>query len=103
KEIGISATYLNLIESNKRAIGGKLLLRIGERLQINLAELSGAYEARSIQVIEELLADPLMKGISLDQNAIRDLVARFPEAGVALTRLYRSYMDAIASIDVYMH
>ncbi|PWL18288.1 hypothetical protein DKP76_04080 [Falsochrobactrum shanghaiense] len=103
KEVGISPTYLNLIENNKRAIGGKLLLRIGERLQLNLAELSGAYEARSIQVIEELLADPLMKGIAMDQNAIRELVARFPEAGIALTRLYRSYMDAMSSIEAYVH
>src|SRR5690606_3978243 len=82
---------------------GKLLLRIGERLELNLAELSGAHEARSIQVIEELLADPVMKGIRIEQNAIRDLVARFPEAGLALTRLYRAYMDAMASIDVYVH
>ncbi|MFC0245554.1 helix-turn-helix domain-containing protein [Falsochrobactrum ovis] len=103
KEIGISPAYLNLIENNKRAIGGKLLLRIGERLQLSLAELSGASEARSIQLIEEMLADPLMKGISLDQNAIRDFVARFPEAAIALTRLYRSYIDAMASIDVYIH
>jgi len=103
RDVGISATYLNLIENNKRAIGGKLLLRIGERLELNLAELSGANEARSIQVIEEMLADPVMKGIRIDHNAIRDLVARFPEAGLALTRLYRSYMDAMASIDVYVH
>jgi predicted transcriptional regulator/transcriptional regulator with XRE-family HTH domain len=103
RDVGISATYLNLIENNKRAIGGKLLLRIGERLELNLAELSGAHEARSIQVIEELLADPVMKGIRIEQNAIRDLVARFPEAGLALTRLYRAYMDAMASIDVYVH
>jgi len=103
REVGISSTYLNLIENNKRAIGGKLLLRISERLDLDLEALSGSNEARSIQVIEELLADPVMRGIRIEPNAIRDLVAHFPEAGVAITRLYRAYMDAMASIDVYMH
>src|SRR5690606_21732029 len=103
REVGISSTYLNLIENNKRAIGGKLLLRISERLDLDLEALSGSNEARSIQVIEELLADPVMRGIRIETNAIRDIVAHFPEAGVAITRLYRAYMDAMASIDVYMH
>jgi len=103
REVGISATYLNLIENNKRAIGGKLLARISERLDLDLDELSGVKEARSIQVIEELLADPLMRGIRVEPNAIRDLVAHFPEVGLALTRLYRSYQDAMASIEAYVH
>jgi len=103
REVSISSTYLNLIENNKRAIGGKLLLRISERLDLDLDALSGSNEARSIQVIEELLADPVMKGIWIEANAIRELVAHFPEAGVAITRLYRGYMDAMASIDVYVH
>lgn len=103
KAVGISATYLNLIENNKRAIGGKLLVRISERLGLDLDQLSGVTESRSIQAIEELLADPAMAGIEMEPAAIRDFVARFPEAGLALTRLYRLYLDASASIDVYSH
>lgn len=103
RAVGVSPTYLNLIENNKRAIGGRLLVRIGERLGLDLAQLSGETEARSIQVIEELLGDPVMAGIAMEQAAIRDFVARFPEAGLALTRLYRLYQDASASIDSYLH
>ena len=32
RAVGISPSYLNLIENNKRAIGGRLLIRIAERL-----------------------------------------------------------------------
>lgn len=103
KAVGISPTYLNLIENNKRAIGGKLLARISERLGLALDQLSGVSEARSIQVIEELLADPAMAGIEMEPAAIRDFVARFPEAGLALKRLYQLYTDTTASIDVYLH
>ena len=103
RAVGISSTYLNLIENNKRAIGGRLLVRICERLGLDLDQLSGVAEARSIQAIEELLADPAMQGIKMEQAAIRDLVARFPEAGLALTRLFRLYQDASTNIESYLH
>ena len=101
--LGISASYLNLIENNKRNIGGKLLLRIGERLAIDLEHLSGESEARNIAAIGELMADPLMRGIDIEQPSIRDLVARFPDAAAALTRLHRAYADANMEIDVLQH
>lgn len=101
--LGISASYLNLIENNKRAIAGTLLLRIGERLGIDLEHLSGDSEARIIGTIGELMGDPVMGGIEMEADAVRDLVARFPEAGAALSRLYRAYADSIVEIDVLQH
>jgi predicted transcriptional regulator len=103
RALGISASYLNLIENNKRSIGGKLLLRIGERLGIDLEHLSGESEARTIAAVGDLMAEPLMAGIDIDAEAIRDLVARFPEAGVALARLHRAYDDATMEIEVLQH
>lgn len=103
RSLGISASYLNLIENNKRRIGGKLLLRIGERLGIDLEHLSGESEARAIAAIGNLMAEPLMADIEIDTAAIRDLVARFPEAGAALTRLHRAYDDANMEIEVLRH
>lgn len=101
--LGISASYLNLIENNKRAIGGTLLLRIGERLGIDLEHLSGDSEARTIGAIGELMSDPVMGGIEMEADSVRDLVARFPEAGAALARLYRAYADATVEIDILQH
>ena len=103
RTLGISASYLNLIENNKRSIGGKLLLRIGERLGIDLEHLSGESEARTIAAIGELMAEPLMRGIEIEPLSIRDLVARFPEAGTALARLHRAYADATMEIEVLRH
>ncbi|MCO5159046.1 MAG: short-chain fatty acyl-CoA regulator family protein [Aquamicrobium sp.] len=101
--LGISASYLNLIENNKRAIGGALLLRIGERLDIDLAHLSGENELRTIGTIGELMVDPVMRGIEMEAESIRDLATRFPEAAAALTRLYRAYSDASANIETLRH
>ncbi|MEM9845835.1 MAG: helix-turn-helix transcriptional regulator, partial [Pseudomonadota bacterium] len=39
QEAGISASYLNLIEHNRRRIGGKTLIRLADALQIDPATL----------------------------------------------------------------
>ncbi len=60
--VGISPSYLNLIEHNRRRIGGKLLGDLAEALQIDVAGLTdGAGEA--------VLA------------ALQDAAAEFPEVG----------------------
>lgn len=46
QEAGISASYLNLIEHNRRKIGGKTLIRLAEVLQIDPATLrEGAHRS----------------------------------------------------------
>jgi transcriptional regulator with XRE-family HTH domain len=41
-KLGISASYLNLIESNKRNIAGALLKRISDALNLSIESLDGA-------------------------------------------------------------
>ncbi len=40
--VGISASYLNLIEHGKRDVAGALLRRLADELGLNVAELTGA-------------------------------------------------------------
>ena len=42
--LGISASYLNLIEHDQRAITASLLIKLGETLRVDLAALSGNAE-----------------------------------------------------------
>ena len=53
-EVGISASYLNLIEHNKRTIGGALLHRIAETLALDSRALAGTEEARLIAELAEV-------------------------------------------------
>ena len=46
KKIGISASYLNLIEGNKRRIAGPMLVKIADALDAEVEELDGASERR---------------------------------------------------------
>lgn len=99
--VGISPSYLNRIEANKREVGGALLMRIAERLGLAIDQLSGVNEQRLIQCVEESRLDPILDGVDLKAGDARDLVAQFPEAAAAISRLHRAYSDATASVEAY--
>lgn len=99
RDIGISPSYLNLIERNKRDVGGKLLQKIAAVLKVDLDQLTGENEQRLIQELEEAATDPVFSGDGLSLQDARELVAQFPRAADILTRLYRAYSDVNASLD----
>ena len=53
KDVGISASYLNLIEHNKRGIAGRTLNAIARELQMAPAELSEGADAGLIETLTE--------------------------------------------------
>lgn len=101
RQIGISASYLNLIERNKRSVGGSLLLRLAGELRVDIGALSGEAEHRLIADLEEALADPVLGRGELGMIPARDLVAQQPAAAVAIARLHRAYLGAQANADDY--
>ncbi len=91
--IGISVSYLNLIEHNKRSIGGRLLQQVAEELEIGLEALDGATERRLVSELNEVLTDPLFDHIRLDPASTGDLVGRYPGWAQALIALHRAFVD----------
>lgn len=89
--IGISPSYLNLIEHDKRMIGGALMKRIAEGLDVDLGWLSGTEDARLAQDIVELTRS-LSIGELDEQNAL-GFVAQSPEWANAFLNLHRRYQD----------
>ncbi|MGA8007249.1 MAG: helix-turn-helix transcriptional regulator, partial [Burkholderiales bacterium] len=61
--LGISASYLNLIEAGKRNIGGGLLKRIADALGLAVDELDGKAERRLLGDLAELAAEPLLAAL----------------------------------------
>jgi predicted transcriptional regulator/DNA-binding XRE family transcriptional regulator len=98
---GISPSYLNLIERNKREVGGALLRRLAEHLRIEIGELTGESEHRLLAELEEAFSDPVLASLGLGNSAGRDLLAHNPVAAQAMARLHRAYQGALASADDY--
>jgi len=95
---GISASYLNLIEHNKRQVGGALLRRLGEALSVGIDYLDGAAERRLIQDLEEIATDPANADGETDPESATDLVARHrPWAGL-IVNMHRTNLDQTATL-----
>ena len=66
RRIGISASYLNLIERNKRGIAGPLLRRTAEELDLSLDELDGAAERRLLETLNEVASLPDLRALGVE-------------------------------------
>lgn len=76
REIGISASYLNLIEHNKRRIGGKLLLDIAAALQVEPQSLTEGAEATLIAALRVAADEAGLSGPEADKA--EEFAGRFP-------------------------
>jgi len=77
--VGISASYLNLIEHNRRRIGGKLLVAIARALQVEPAQLSEGADATLYDALQSAAqALPTTFGTRPETERIDELAGRFP-------------------------
>ena len=87
EELDISPSYLNLIEGGKRKIDGDLLLKVCEKLKIQLSDLTTKSDINLTNTISEILDDKLFEDLDILGPEVKDLVGTNPKIGRALVRL----------------
>ena len=87
EELSISPSYLNLIESGKRKIDGDLLLKVCEKLKIELSDLTTKSDLNLANNISELLDDQLFEDLDILGPEVNDLVSTNPKIARALIKL----------------
>lgn len=92
-DLGISASYLNLIEANKRKVAGRLAAKLAATLGLEVGELTGITEQRLRDDLLELAADPVLRNIDLELNYADEIIARNPNWARMILALYRAYLD----------
>jgi predicted transcriptional regulator/transcriptional regulator with XRE-family HTH domain len=93
QRLGISASYLNLIEHDQRNVTASLLIKLAEMLRVDFAALSGAQE-RELEIgLREVFADPLL-GVEPVPDAEVEAAAANPNAARAVLALYRAWRVA---------
>ena len=80
KSIGISASYLNLIEHNRRRIAGKLLTELARALSVEVTALTDGAEASKVAALQGAVAsaEAAQLGVSLDTEQLEEIAGRFP-------------------------
>lgn len=94
KKVGISPSYLNLIEWNKRRIAGPLLGKIAGALDISLSELDDVAERRLSITLGEIAHLPALSGLGTEEERINELIGRFPGWARGIAALARSEREA---------
>lgn len=92
--LGISASYLNLIEHGERRVSGTLLLKLAEIFHLDLAALSGIEERRFEVALREAFTDPLLGADGVPEEEIATLAGSAPNASRAVLALYRAWRVA---------
>lgn len=96
RRIGISASYLNLIERNKRGIAGPLLRRTAAALGLGLDELDGAAERSLLATLSEIAHQPDVAALGVEAASAGELIGRYPGWARTLAALARSERSATA-------
>ncbi|MEM8662580.1 MAG: short-chain fatty acyl-CoA regulator family protein [Pseudomonadota bacterium] len=93
--VGVSPAYLSLIESDKRQIGGRLLNRIAEQLELSTDAFTAASDDRLAADLDEL-----SRGVAQEiQPGAAELVAFSPEWARVILSLHERALTAEARAD----
>jgi predicted transcriptional regulator/transcriptional regulator with XRE-family HTH domain len=90
-ELGMSASYLNLLEHNQRPVTVPVLLKLAQRFAIDLESLTGNDEAQLLSALTEAFADPLFQPYDVTPAELRELIDLSPGLGQAVLSLYQAY------------
>jgi XRE family transcriptional regulator, fatty acid utilization regulator len=86
--LGVSPSYLNLIERNQRPLTAGIMFRLADRFDFDPRTLSGAAPGGGVEAIRRRLADPIFADLGLDRGAIADWIAFAPDAAEAFARAF---------------
>jgi XRE family transcriptional regulator, fatty acid utilization regulator len=97
--LGISPSYLNLIEHNRRALSAPLLIKLAQLFAIDVRTLSAEHDARLAADLLEVFGDPLFESHAPQASDVRELAATYPGLGRALIALYNAYQGGREALE----
>jgi predicted transcriptional regulator/DNA-binding XRE family transcriptional regulator len=100
QRLGISTSYLNLIENNRRSLPAPLLIRLAQMFEVELHTFASDDQGRLTTALFEALSDPLFENQDVLATEVRELAASSPNIARALLSLYRSYQQAKDSTEM---
>jgi predicted transcriptional regulator/DNA-binding XRE family transcriptional regulator len=91
ERLGISPSYLNLIESNRRPLPAALLIRLARLFDVDVHSFGGDEDARLVNDLLEVFSDRVFEAYGLASSDVRDLATNQPQIARAVLALYGSF------------
>src|SRR6187431_1240297 len=97
QSLGISASYLNLIEHDQRALTAPLLLKLAALYPLELKSFAPDDHARVISDLHEVFGDGLFETHDVTTADLRDMASN-ETVSRAIVKLYHAYRDTLESL-----
>ncbi|KQT88510.1 helix-turn-helix transcriptional regulator [Aurantimonas sp. Leaf443] len=92
--LGISPSYLNLIERNQRPLTVQLILKLSERYEVDLSDLRSGEAKGSLAELKAIFSDPLLAGELPGEQELVEIAEAAPNAAAGIAKLYRAYRES---------
>lgn len=100
EDLGVSPSYLNLLERNQRPVTAQVLLRLAEAYDLDLKTLSTDPEGGGGAGLAEVFSDQMFRDLGVARHEIAEVAESAPGVSEAIVRLYRAYLDQRALTDL---
>ncbi|HWK43213.1 MAG TPA: short-chain fatty acyl-CoA regulator family protein [Stellaceae bacterium] len=91
EQLGISASYLNLLEHNQRPITVPVLIKLSQRFAVDIEMFNATDDARLLSELMEAFADPMFDAHDIKAADVKELVGVSANLGRAALTLYQAY------------
>ncbi len=98
EDLGISASYLNLIENEKRPITAELLLKVAAALHLDLQSLASSDVSGLTDDLLEVFGDPVFEDQRLTGPDVREFARTQPDVARAVLELFQAYSSTRQSV-----
>ncbi|MEO0641850.1 MAG: short-chain fatty acyl-CoA regulator family protein [Pseudomonadota bacterium] len=93
--LGISPSYLNLIERNQRPLSARVLVQVIERFDFDPSSLREDAAIGGVDGLLRRMADKRFTDLGIDREEVQEFLATAPQVAAAFARLYdNSHPDA---------
>lgn len=99
ERLGVSPSYVNLIENNRRPLPAPLLIKMAQLFGVDLASFGDDDDTRLVADLLEAFSDPLFDAHDMTSVDVREVSTGSPATARAMLHLYRAYQEARDSID----
>ncbi len=99
RQLGISASYLNMIERNQRPVTLRLLERSSEVFGLSATSLAEDDDARILAELTELFGDPVFRENTVSRDDLQEIINVAPAAGQAMVQLYRVFRQTREDVE----
>ena len=90
-DIGISPSYIALMERNQRPVTAEVLIRLAKAYKIDLSTLTDDKGPSLINRLKAAMKDPIFADIEVSSVELGDVLGNFPGFVEAMLRLYTAY------------